>query len=49
MTDRPAPARGALPARWLLVAVLILLGIVLYFRYAPSSRPAAPPAGLEAP
>jgi hypothetical protein len=26
------------------VAVLILLGIALYFRFAPSRQPAAPPA-----
>jgi multidrug efflux pump subunit AcrA (membrane-fusion protein) len=30
--------------RWLIVAVLVLLGIALYFWFAPSSQPAAPPA-----
>jgi hypothetical protein len=29
--------------RWLLVAMLILVGIALYFWFAPSSPPAAPP------
>jgi multidrug efflux pump subunit AcrA (membrane-fusion protein) len=29
--------------RWLIVAVLVLLGIALYFWFAPSSRVAAPP------
>jgi hypothetical protein len=31
--------------RWYMVAVLILAGIALYFWFAPSSRPVAPPAG----
>ncbi len=34
--------------RWVLVAALILLGIALYFWFAPSSQPVAPPAGVEA-
>jgi hypothetical protein len=36
------PGRG----RWLLIAALILLGIGLYFWFAPLSQPAAPP-GVE--
>ncbi len=45
MNEQPVlPARGPDRGRWALVAVLIILGIVLYFRFAPSSRPAAPPA-----
>ena len=45
MNARPAPvSRGPGWGRWLMVAVLILLGIALYFRFAPSSPPAAPPA-----
>jgi hypothetical protein len=48
MDERPAPARGPDRGRWLMVAALILLGIALYFWFAPSSRPAAPPtAELE--
>jgi hypothetical protein len=35
--------------RWFIVAALILAGIALYFRFAPSSRPVAPPASAEAP
>jgi hypothetical protein len=34
--------------RWFLVAALILVGIALYFWFAPSSQPVAPPAGAEA-
>jgi uncharacterized BrkB/YihY/UPF0761 family membrane protein len=45
MTEQPTlSARGFERGRWLVVAALILLGLVLYFRFAPSSRPAAPPA-----
>ena len=44
MNERPAPiSRGLDRGRWLLVAALILLGIALYFYFAPSSQPAAPP------
>ncbi len=45
MNERPASAsRGPELGRWLMVAVLLLLGIGLYFWFAPSSQPAAPPA-----
>jgi hypothetical protein len=44
MNQRPASSsRGPDQGRWLLIAALILLGIGLYFWFAPSSRPAAPP------
>jgi hypothetical protein len=45
MDDRPSShSRGPDRGRWLMVAALILVGIALYFWFAPSSRPAAPPA-----
>ena len=45
MNERPAPVtRGPDRGRWLMVAALVLLGIALYFWFAPSSQPAAPPA-----
>ena len=45
MNEGPAPvSRGPDRGRWLIVAVLILVGIALYFRFARSSPPAAPPA-----
>jgi hypothetical protein len=44
MKERPVPSRGPEVGRWLLVAILILVGIALYFWFAPSSPPAAPPA-----
>jgi hypothetical protein len=45
MDERPTPSRGPV-GRWLAVAVLILAGIALYFVFAPSSPPPAPP-GVE--
>ena len=45
MNERPAPiSRGLDWPRWLVVAALVLLGIALYFWFAPSSQPAAPAA-----
>jgi hypothetical protein len=45
MDDRSAPlTRGPDRGRWLMVAALILLGVALYFWFAPSSPSAAPPA-----
>jgi hypothetical protein len=45
MDDRSAPlSRGPDRGRWLMVAALILLGVALYFWFAPSSPSAAPPA-----
>jgi hypothetical protein len=33
--------------RWAAVALLILIGIALYFWFAPSSPPAAPPGAVS--
>ena len=44
MNERLATSRGPDRGRWLMVAVLVLLGVGLYFWFAPRSRPAAPPA-----
>jgi hypothetical protein len=46
MNERPVPSRSPEVGRWLMVAVLILVGIALYFWFAPSSPPAAPPAAV---
>ncbi len=46
MNERPEPSRGPEVGRWLMVAMLILVGIALYFWFAPSSPPAAPPAAV---
>jgi len=44
--ERPS-ARGPELGRWLFVGALLLIGLVLYFIYAPSSTPPAPPAAHE--
>ena len=43
MNERSSAPRGPDRGRWLMVAVLILIGLALYFYYAPKSTPAAPP------
>jgi hypothetical protein len=47
MSDERGSVRGPELKRWLLVAVLILIGIVLFFRFAPRSEPVAPPLVRE--
>jgi hypothetical protein len=47
MNDAGSAARGPEMGRWITVAVLILAGIALFFWFAPSSQPVAPPAGVE--
>jgi len=44
MADERARIPGKELGRWLLVAVLLLVGIVLYFRYAPDARPIVTPS-----
>ena len=40
---------GSELARWLIVAAIVIAGIVLFFYFAPSSKPAVPPTVQEAP
>jgi hypothetical protein len=35
--------------RWVIVAAVIIAGIVLFFYFAPSSKPAVPPTVQESP
>ncbi len=44
MDERSAFSRGPDRGRWLMVAILILAGVGLYFWFARSNTPAAPPA-----
>ena len=48
MTERPATSGGARVGRWLLVFALLVIGIALYFAYAPRTPAVAPPASQEA-
>jgi hypothetical protein len=49
MTNEPTAARGPELGRWILVSLLLVVGLVLFFLYAPGSVPPAPPAAHEAP
>ena len=49
MTDERTEIRGSDMGRWLLVAVLVVIGVALYFVFAPDSRPVATPSLQEAP
>jgi hypothetical protein len=47
MSQERSAARGPELGRWVLVAILLLVGLVLFFVYAPGSEPPAPPAAHE--
>ena len=49
MSQERIDARGPELVRWVLVAMVLLVGLVLFFIYAPMSDPPAPPATHEAP
>jgi hypothetical protein len=49
MNQERMATRGPELGRWVLVGVLLLVGLVLFFLYAPESEPPAPPAVHEAP
>jgi hypothetical protein len=40
---------GSELVRWIIVAALIVVGIGLFFYFAPSSKPAVPPSVEETP
>jgi hypothetical protein len=48
MNDDRRLVHGSEASRWIVIALLILLGIGLYFRFAPGTHPIAPPATPEA-
>ncbi len=47
MNDAGSAPRGPEMGRWIAVLLLILAGIALFFWFAPTSEPVAPPAGSE--
>lgn len=49
MSDERTPAGSTGLGRWLLVAALVVIGVVLYFIFAPDSRPVATPSVQEVP
>ena len=49
MNQERTVTRGAELGRWILVGLLLLIGLALFFLYAPGSEPPAPPGAHEAP
>jgi uncharacterized BrkB/YihY/UPF0761 family membrane protein len=49
MDDDRAVLSGSELIRWVIVAVVIIAGIVLFFYFAPSTKPAVPPTVQESP
>jgi hypothetical protein len=47
MSEERSVARGPELGRWIFVAALLVIGVVLYFIYAPSSEPPARPPEHE--
>jgi len=47
MNDHRMTVRGPDLARWIFVAALLLIGLGLYFAFAPASEPPAPPSASE--
>lgn len=49
MDDDRVALSGSELIRWMVVAAIIIAGIVLFFYFAPSSKPAVPPTVQESP
>jgi hypothetical protein len=49
MEEERVTLSGSELVRWLIVAVIVIAGIVLFFYFAPSSKPAVPPSVQEVP
>jgi hypothetical protein len=47
MDENRVTLSGSEVMRWLIVAALVIGGIVLFFYFGPSSKPAVPPSVQE--
>ena len=47
MDDDRITLSGSELLRWLVVAIIVIVGIALFFYFAPSSKPAVPPTVQE--
>lgn len=47
MGDERADSAPPQLGRWLVIAVVLIVGIVLYFRLAPRTRPVVDPVAAE--
>ena len=49
MDDDRAALSGSELIRWMIVAAIIIAGVVLFFYFAPTTKPAVPPTVQESP
>lgn len=47
MDEHRVQLSGSELVRWVIVALVVIAGIVLFFLFAPSSKPAVPPSVQE--
>ena len=47
MNEERAGERGPALGRWVVLAAMLLIGLILYFLYAPRSEPPVRPAATE--
>ena len=47
MDEQRAELSGSELVRWVIVALVVIAGIILYFYFAPSTKPAVPPSVQE--
>ncbi len=47
MPQAPSPIDRFAPVRWALPALLLLAGLVLFLKLAPTARPLATPTAME--
>jgi uncharacterized BrkB/YihY/UPF0761 family membrane protein len=49
MDEDRATLSGSELLRWMIIALVVIAGIVLFFYFAPSTKPAVPPSVQESP
>ena len=49
MQDDRVALSGSELVRWMIVAAIVIVGIALFFYFAPSTKPAVPPSVQESP
>jgi hypothetical protein len=49
MQDDRVTLSGSELVRWMVVVAIVIAGIVLFFHFAPTTKPAVPPSVQESP
>jgi uncharacterized BrkB/YihY/UPF0761 family membrane protein len=49
MDEDRATLSGSELLRWMIIALVVIAGIILFFYFAPSTKPAVPPSVQESP